>query len=79
MKTSPSPLARGPSAIRALAEREERPLTWVAKKLDMSLSHLTRIADGERPLLERHARGLADVFDVPIETFLPEDSNEQTT
>lgn len=55
-------------------------MAWVARKIDMSLSHLTRIADGERPLLQRHANALADLFGVPVATFLPpEDTNEPPT
>lgn len=48
---------------------------WVAEKLGISPSYLTKLMNGRDALPRKHADALAALFSVPANTFLPE-SNE---
>ncbi len=45
--------------------------SWVASKLGIGNSHMTRLMDGERPLTERHALKLIELFGDEARVFLP--------
>ena len=56
-------------AVRqALAERE-RTMSWAARKVGLSPSHLHRVLEGERPLTEAIAQALAALLELPLCTF----------
>jgi plasmid maintenance system antidote protein VapI len=59
-------------ALRRLLADDDRNFAWLAKKTGLSLGHLTRVARGERPISADLAQKLAEIFDVPVTTFLPE-------
>lgn len=44
---------------------------WVAKQLGIPQDRLSRLINGERELTLAEAAKLAEIFSVPIETFLP--------
>lgn len=48
------------------------PVWWLAKELEMTTDTLLRIRKGERELKVTEAQRLAEVFGVPVETFLGE-------
>jgi plasmid maintenance system antidote protein VapI len=51
---------------------------WVAEKLGVTPSHMTRLMDGQRPITHDLALKLSGLFDVPADTFLtqtPEQDN----
>lgn len=60
----------GTDAIRDLAARDDRSLAWVARKLGISTTQMSRILSGERPLIAAHVASLAELFSVPAETFI---------
>jgi len=45
---------------------------WVAQRLGISPSYLTKLMNGRDPLPRKHAERLAELFSVPVSTFLPE-------
>ena len=62
----------GIGAISALLDEHERTITWLAKKTGVSVSHLWRVAKGRREMSVELATRIAEVFEVPVETFLSE-------
>jgi plasmid maintenance system antidote protein VapI len=58
--------------LRAFLDERGIRYVWVADKLGISPPHLHHIMEGARPLTEELANRLADLFDVPASTFLPE-------
>lgn len=44
----------------------------VARALGISAPHLNALMNGTRPVTEDNAAKLAELFDVPASTFLPE-------
>ena len=54
-------------------------MSWVARRLGISAAHFSRILSGERPLTKGHAVKLAELFGVPVETFLPEEETDEPT
>ena len=45
---------------------------WVARQMGWSQEHLSRVISETRPLTDEAAQKLAEVFGVPVETFLGE-------
>jgi len=62
----------GIGAISALLDEHERTITWLAKKTGVSVSHLWRVTKGRREMSVELATRIAEVFEVPVETFLGE-------
>lgn len=67
-------LGRGQVVLLKLLERDERNLAWLARKTGWSLSHLYRVTIGERPVSRDLAAVLAELFGVPIETFVDDEA-----
>ncbi len=65
--TSPVPVR---VRLRSFLDERGVRYSWVAARLGITPSYMTRLMDEERPLIRRHAARLAEIFGVPIETFL---------
>lgn len=63
-------------AIDRLAREQGRTKWWVARELGTHPSHLSKLISGERRITPRVADRLAELFGVPVTTFLPESEAE---
>lgn len=63
----------GPAAIRSLLESEERDFAWLSRKTGYSTSHLWRVVNEGRRISPDLANRLAELFGVPVTTFLQEE------
>lgn len=60
----------GALELRALLDGAERDLGWLSRKTGYSQSHLWRVINEGRRISTDLAARLAELFDVPAETFL---------
>ena len=60
-------------AIDRLAREQGRTKWWVARELGTHPSHLSKLISGERRITPRLAKRLAELFGVPVTTFLQEE------
>ena len=68
MNTAPQTRTR----LREFLDERGIRYIWVAEKLEVSPGHMSRLLDGTRPVTEDNAAKLAELFNVPASTFLPE-------
>lgn len=61
----------GPWAIGRLCREQGRQKRWVAEQLGISPARLSRLIAGDITLRLQEAVLLAEIFGVPIETFVP--------
>ena len=61
----------GPWAIGRLCREQGRQKRWVAEQLGISPARLSRLIAGDITLRLQEAALLAEIFGVPIETFVP--------
>lgn len=61
----------GPWAIGRLCHEQGRQKRWVADQLGISPWRLSRLIAGDITLRLHEAARLAEIFGVPIETFVP--------
>lgn len=66
----PNSTMRKPNPLRVFLDERGIRYVWVAERLGISPSHLTRLMDSDRPLTASMAQRLADLFSEPITTFL---------
>lgn len=57
--------------IQDWLEGHERSQSWLARRVGISRSYLTRLFNGERPLSDDLARSIAEVLDVPADWVKP--------
>lgn len=62
------------SAIDRLAREQGRRKIWLAERLGITPSHLSRMISGERVITRDMAGKLAELFDEPVETFIVSDA-----
>lgn len=65
-------VTRPKTKLRSFLDERGIRYVWVAGRLGITKAHLHQVMEGNRPLTERHANALAEIFGVPASTFLPE-------
>jgi len=60
------------SPLSRLIREQGRKQYWVAEQMGWSRQLLQRVIQGERELTASEVVKLADLFSVPVSTFLPE-------
>lgn len=64
----------GTEALQRLLAENERDMAWLARKVDRSKSYIWRVVQGERPITAPLAAAFAELFGVPMETFIQGDA-----
>lgn len=59
-------------ALSRLIREQGRKQVWIAEQLGVDRAVIGRLIRGERELTVREAARLADIFGVPLHTFVPE-------
>lgn len=74
MSTASATSETGRAALQQLLAENERDMAWLARKVDRSKSYIWRVVQGERPITAPLAAAFAELFGVPMETFLQGDA-----
>ena len=60
--------------IERILEADERDWAWLARRLGISKSLITRWKKGERKITEKHKKAMADLFHLPKDILFPNGS-----
>lgn len=66
---------RAKSRLREFLDSQGRRYSWVAERIGVTPSHLTRLMDGERPVTTEVAAKLAELFSVPASSFIESEAS----